>query len=87
MHLSPSPAEEAVAAEVADVRPSLGPSYAAALDGARAAVLTRLWRALAFEPLPWVVGRAHTPDGLALRLAGVPGWRARSRIRTRPSPT
>ncbi|MFJ6368818.1 MULTISPECIES: IucA/IucC family protein [Streptomyces] len=70
MHLSPSPAEEAVAAEVADVRPSLGPSYAAALDGARAAVLTRLWRALAFEPLPWVVGRAHTPDGLALRLAG-----------------
>ncbi|MFE9480805.1 IucA/IucC family protein [Streptomyces spororaveus] len=70
MHPSPSPAEEAFAAELADVRPSLGPSYGAALDGARAAVLTRLWRALAFEPLPWVVGRAHAPGGLALLLAG-----------------
>ncbi|MER6449265.1 iron transporter [Streptomyces venezuelae] len=70
MHLPPSPAEEAVAAELAGVRPSLGPSYGAALDGARAAVLTRLWRALAFEPLPWVVGRAYAPGGLALLLAG-----------------
>ncbi|MGW7333847.1 IucA/IucC family protein, partial [Streptomyces sp. NPDC054840] len=70
MHLSPSPAEEAVAAELAGVRPSLVPMYAAALDGARAAVLTRLWRALAFEPLPWIVGRERAPDGLALRLAG-----------------
>ncbi|MFF3090773.1 IucA/IucC family protein [Streptomyces nojiriensis] len=70
MHLSPSAAEEAVAAEVAGVRPSLGPSYAAALGGARAAVLTRLWRALAFEPLPWVLGREYAPDGLALLLAG-----------------
>ncbi|MEU2452292.1 IucA/IucC family protein [Streptomyces sp. NPDC012765] len=70
MHLPPSPAEEAVAAELADVRPSLGPSYAAAQAGARAAVLTRLWRALAYEPLPWVVGRERAPDGLALLLAG-----------------
>ncbi|MFD9263845.1 IucA/IucC family protein [Streptomyces sp. NPDC059538] len=70
MHLPPSPAEEAVAGELADVRPSLGPSYAAAQAGARAAVLTRLWRALAFEPLPWVVGRERAPDGLALLLAG-----------------
>ncbi|MER7824216.1 IucA/IucC family siderophore biosynthesis protein [Streptomyces sp. NPDC096097] len=70
MHPSPSPAEEAVAAELADVRPSLESSYAAALDGARAAVLTRLWRALAFEPLPWVAGRERAPDGLALLLAG-----------------
>nr|WP_261993608.1 IucA/IucC family siderophore biosynthesis protein [Streptomyces sp. 3211.6] len=52
------------------VRPGLGPAYEAALDGARSAVLTRLWRALAFEPLPWVVGREQGPDSLRLRLAG-----------------
>ncbi|MET9319255.1 IucA/IucC family siderophore biosynthesis protein [Streptomyces sp. NPDC003038] len=69
-HLPASPAEEAVAAELSAVRPALGPAYAAALSGARAAVLTRLWRALAFEPLPWVVRRHHSPGGLALRLAG-----------------
>ncbi|MFG2874836.1 IucA/IucC family protein [Streptomyces sp. NPDC048337] len=70
MHLPASPAEEAVAAELAGVRPALGSSYEAALPGARAAVLTRLWRALAFEPLPWVVGRERGPGGLVLRLAG-----------------
>ncbi|MFD9406329.1 IucA/IucC family protein [Streptomyces sp. NPDC059989] len=70
MHLPASPAEEALATELAGVRPALGPSYAAALPGARAAVLTRLWRALAFEPLPWVVGRERGPGGLVLRLAG-----------------
>ncbi|MFD6972397.1 IucA/IucC family protein [Streptomyces sp. NPDC059949] len=70
MHLPPSPAEDAVAAELAGVRPSLGPSYAAALGGARAAVLTRLWRALAYEPLPWITGREPGPHGLTLRLAG-----------------
>lgn len=70
MHLPASPAEESVAAELAGVRPDLGPTYDAALPGARAAVLTRLWRALAYEPLPWVVGRERGPDGLVLRLAG-----------------
>lgn len=70
MHFPPSPAEEAIAAELAGVRPSLGPAYTAALSGARAAVLTRLWRALAFEPLEWVVGRERGRNGLALRLAG-----------------
>ncbi|WP_411104312.1 IucA/IucC family protein [Streptomyces sp. cmx-4-9] len=65
-----SPAEEAVAAALGSVRPGLGAAYAAALDGARAAVLTRLWRALAFEPLPWVVRREPGADGLALVLAG-----------------
>ncbi|MFF4318029.1 IucA/IucC family protein [Streptomyces sp. NPDC001568] len=64
-----SPAEEAVAAALAVVRPGLGSAYEASLDGARAAVLTRLWRALAFEPLPWVVGREHGPGSLTLRLA------------------
>ncbi|MFJ4775904.1 IucA/IucC family protein [Streptomyces sp. NPDC088762] len=70
MHPPASPAEEAVAAELARVRPGLRSSYEAALPGARAAVLTRLWRALAFEPLPWVVGRERRPGGLVLRLAG-----------------
>ncbi|MGW0363744.1 IucA/IucC family protein [Streptomyces sp. NPDC002990] len=69
-HLPASPAEEAVATELSAVRPALGPAYAAALSGARAAVLTRLWRALAFEPLPWVVRRDESPGGLALQLAG-----------------
>ncbi|MFE0581911.1 IucA/IucC family protein [Streptomyces sp. NPDC058866] len=65
-----SAAEEAVAAELAAVRPALVPAYAASLGGARAAVLTRLWRALAFEPLPWIAGRKGAPDGLTLLLAG-----------------
>lgn len=70
MYFPASPAEEAVAAQLTSVRPALEPAYTAALGGARAAVLTRLWRALAFEPLPWVVGRERTADGLALLLTG-----------------
>ncbi|MFD3696173.1 IucA/IucC family protein [Streptomyces sp. NPDC058646] len=65
-----SPAEETVAAGLASVRPALAPAYAAELGGARAAVLTRLWRALAFEPLPWVVRRERGAGGLLLTLAG-----------------
>ncbi|MFH8887870.1 IucA/IucC family protein [Streptomyces sp. NPDC017949] len=55
---------------MAGERPGLGTAYEAALDGARAAVLTRLWRALTFEPLPWVVGREHGHGSLTLRLTG-----------------
>ncbi|MFJ3921996.1 IucA/IucC family protein [Streptomyces sp. NPDC090022] len=62
-------AEEAVAAELGLVRPALAGAYAAALPGARAAVLTRLWRALAYEPLPWVVARERGRGSLALTLA------------------
>ncbi|MFD7627019.1 IucA/IucC family protein [Streptomyces sp. NPDC059851] len=69
MNLPDSPAEEAVSAELADVRPELGAPYESALGGARAAVLTRLWRALAYEPLPWVVRRERGSGGLALLLA------------------
>ncbi|MGW4508181.1 IucA/IucC family protein [Streptomyces sp. NPDC004436] len=70
MNLPPNGAENAVAAELAVVRPALSASYAAALDGARAAVLTRLWRALAFEPLPWIVGRERSAEGLTVLSAG-----------------
>ncbi|WP_330334013.1 IucA/IucC family siderophore biosynthesis protein [Streptomyces sp. NBC_00536] len=69
-HAPGSAAEEAVAARLDDVRPTLGPAYAAALPGARAAVLTRLWRALAFEPLPWVVRRSVSGDAMTVLLAG-----------------
>ncbi|MER7463749.1 IucA/IucC family protein [Streptomyces sp. NPDC097981] len=70
MNLPASPAEEAVSAELAEVRPALSSAYSAALDGARSAVLTRLWRALAFEPLPWVERRERGPGALALLLCG-----------------
>ncbi|MDX3746587.1 IucA/IucC family protein [Streptomyces sp. AK08-02] len=62
----PSSAEAEVADELAAVRPDLVPRYAAELPGARAAVLTRLWRALVHEPLPWIVGRE---SGAGLLLA------------------
>ncbi|WP_328421605.1 IucA/IucC family protein [Streptomyces sp. NBC_00443] len=68
MHRPPS-AETEVAAELADVRPELASRYAAELPGARAAVLTRLWRALAYEPLPWVVRHQRGREGLTLRLS------------------
>ncbi|MFG2996984.1 IucA/IucC family protein [Streptomyces sp. NPDC048340] len=45
-------------------------AYAGALPGARAAVLTRLWRGLAFDPLPWVERRERGSGTLALVLAG-----------------
>ncbi|KUM75349.1 IucA/IucC family protein [Streptomyces curacoi] len=67
MHRPPS-AEAEVAAELADVRPEFASRYAAELPGARAAVLTRLWRALAHEPLPWVAAREPGREGLTLRL-------------------
>ncbi|TGZ13557.1 iron transporter [Streptomyces sp. S816] len=68
--MSHSPTAEAeVAAELRAVRPELLPRYDAELPGARAAVLTRLWRGLAHEPLPWITGRSSGAYGLTLRLA------------------
>jgi DNA polymerase-3 subunit chi len=65
----PSPsAETELAAELDAVRPDLSASYAAALPGARSAVLSRLWRALAHEPLPWIARREPAAGGLTLRL-------------------
>lgn len=65
----PHPAEAEVADELAEVRPDLLSRYATELPGARAAVLTRLWRALAHEPLPWITGRERGRGELTLRLA------------------
>ncbi len=58
-----------MARQLADLRPGLVEPFGRALPGARAAVLSRLWRALAFEPLPWIAGRERTRDGLTVRLA------------------
>ncbi|GAA2382585.1 IucA/IucC family protein [Streptomyces coeruleofuscus] len=68
MHRSPT-AEAEVADELAVVRPGLLPRYEAELPGARAAVLSRLWRGLAHDPLPWVTRREQGGDGLTLYLS------------------
>ncbi|MFH8448543.1 IucA/IucC family protein [Streptomyces fungicidicus] len=68
MHRPPT-AEAEIADELAVVRPGLVPRYAGELPGARAAVLTRLWRGLAHEPLPWVARREEGREGLTLWLA------------------
>ncbi|MFD8519044.1 IucA/IucC family protein [Streptomyces capillispiralis] len=65
----PSTAEAEIADELSVVRPGLVPGYTGALPGARAAVLTRLWRGLAHEPLPWIARREEARDGLTLCLA------------------
>jgi DNA polymerase-3 subunit chi len=62
VHRSPT-AEAEVADELAVLRPDLAARYAAELPGARAAVLTRLWRALTHEPLPWIERREAAGDG------------------------
>ena len=71
MHHPPTPAEaeSALAAELRTACPGLLPPYAAELPGARAAVLTRLWRGLAHEPLPWITRREQGREGLTLQLA------------------
>ncbi|GAA3293739.1 IucA/IucC family protein [Streptomyces cinereospinus] len=64
----PLTAEAEVAGDLSAVRPELAARYAAELPAARAAVLTRLWRALTHEPLPWVASRGPDGDGVTLRL-------------------
>ncbi|MEU9229892.1 IucA/IucC family protein [Streptomyces massasporeus] len=67
MHRPPT-AETEVADELSVVRPGLTARYEAELPGARAAVLSRLWRGLAHDPLPWVTRREQGGDGLTLSL-------------------
>ncbi|MBQ0825451.1 IucA/IucC family siderophore biosynthesis protein [Streptomyces tagetis] len=67
MHRPPT-AEAEMTDELADVRPELIPAFTAGVPGARAEVLSRLWRALAHEPLPWIAGRRAAGDALVLRL-------------------
>ncbi|MFF7558735.1 IucA/IucC family protein [Streptomyces pseudovenezuelae] len=68
MHRPPA-AEARFAEELAVLRPDLVARYAAELPGARAAVLSRLWRGLTHEPLPWITSRRAGREGLTLRLA------------------
>ncbi|WP_053853365.1 IucA/IucC family protein [Streptomyces sp. NRRL B-24085] len=65
----PRAAEARFAEELAVLRPDLVARYAAELPGARAAVLSRLWRGLTHEPLPWVAARDTGREGLTLRLS------------------
>ncbi|MFC7217445.1 IucA/IucC family protein [Streptomyces polyrhachis] len=58
-------AERTVLAQLLAVRPESADAYTAALPGARAAVLGRLWRGLVYEPLSWVARR----EGGVLELA------------------
>ncbi|MER7899528.1 IucA/IucC family protein [Streptomyces sp. NPDC096046] len=67
MHRPPT-AETEVADELSVVRPGLLPRYEAELPGARAAVLSRLWRGLAHDPLPWITRGERSGDGLTLFL-------------------
>ncbi|WP_399891478.1 IucA/IucC family protein [Streptomyces sp. BBFR51] len=64
----PRSAEAEVADELAAVRPALVDRFTAERPGARAAVLSRLWRAFAHEPLPWIEGRERAGDELVLGL-------------------
>ncbi|RLU83018.1 iron transporter [Streptomyces griseocarneus] len=69
MRVCDTPAERELAEELESVRPESASAYLAALPGARATVLARLWRGLVHEPLPWIAARAPRREGTVLRLA------------------
>ncbi|MGW7242957.1 IucA/IucC family protein [Streptomyces sp. NPDC054804] len=54
--------------ELRRVRPDLVDSFTAALPGARATVLGRLWGAFSREPVPGVTGHRQTSDSLVIDL-------------------
>ncbi|WP_030410994.1 IucA/IucC family protein [Streptomyces sp. NRRL S-1448] len=56
--------------ELRHVRPDLVEPFRAALPGARATVLGRLWGAFAREPLPGIADRAHDAGTLVIHLTG-----------------
>jgi siderophore synthetase component len=58
------------AEELRRVRPELVPAYESALPGARAAVLARLWGALAREPIAGITARAEGAGQLRVALPG-----------------
>ncbi|MET8180163.1 IucA/IucC family protein [Streptomyces sp. NPDC005336] len=61
---------ETTRAELCRVRPELVEPFTAALPGARAAVLGRLWGAFAREPLPGIAERHHEADDLVVTVEG-----------------
>jgi hypothetical protein len=65
---TPDPASTLAA--LREQRPDLVAPYLAALPGARAAVLGRLWGALAREPIPGVIGREVHDGRLTVTMAG-----------------
>ena len=66
-------------------RPDLSGRYRAELPGARAAVLARLWGALAREPLPGIAGRQRGRRGGRRRLAWLTSGTASQASRRRRS--
>ncbi|MEV7229966.1 IucA/IucC family protein [Polymorphospora sp. NPDC051019] len=65
----PTSGPERTAVALAAQRPDLLAAYTAALPGARAAVLGRLWTALSREPVPGVTGRTTDAGRLTVTLA------------------
>ncbi|MEH1124216.1 IucA/IucC family protein [Micromonospora sp. CPCC 206061] len=65
-----TPDPDSTLAALRDDRPGLVAPYLAALPGARAAVLGRLWGALAREPIPGVTGREVHGGRLTVTVAG-----------------
>ncbi|GAB7045239.1 IucA/IucC family protein [Catenuloplanes indicus] len=65
-----TPDTERTREDLGRLRPDLVAGYDAALPGARAAVLTRLWGAIGREPLPGLGNRATTGGRLTVTLAG-----------------